>query len=170
MPIYNAIAAMSENRVIGERGHIPWRLPREYRWFKHRTMGGTLVMGRKTYESIGEPLPGRKTVVLSRSHSAIPGVEIRHGMDQLPAADSDDGTIWWVAGGTEIYQALLPQCHFLYLTRVKRQVSGDAFFPPFESMFEFDQLIHDCADFRVERWINQHRRDKHPVAPEAWPF
>ncbi len=65
MPTIHAIAAVSENRVIGNQGKIPWHLPDDFRWFKHKTMGATLVMGRKTYESIGKPLPGRKTVVLS---------------------------------------------------------------------------------------------------------
>ncbi len=60
---------MSENRAIGIAGKIPWHLPEEYRWFKHKTMGGTLIMGRKTFESIGKPLPGRQTVVLSRSRA-----------------------------------------------------------------------------------------------------
>ncbi len=67
MPTYQAIAAITQNRCIGDKGKLPWHLPQEYAWFKQKTMGGTLIMGRKTYESIGRPLPGRQTVVLSRS-------------------------------------------------------------------------------------------------------
>src|SRR5882762_8039845 len=69
MPIFNAIAAMSENRIIGNQGKIPWHIPDDFRWFKHKTMGGTLIMGRKTFQSIGKPLPGRETIVLSHRTS-----------------------------------------------------------------------------------------------------
>jgi len=76
MPLFHAIAAMSENRVIGDKGKIPWHIADDFRWFKHKTMGGTLIMGRKTFESIGKPLPGRKTIVLTRQPLNIPGVEV----------------------------------------------------------------------------------------------
>src|SRR5271155_5700800 len=100
MATFQAIAAMSENRVIGDRGKIPWRLPDDFRWFKHKTMGGTLIMGRKTFDSIGKSLPGRETVVLSRS-TAAPGVttcdlaSLDETLRRLPKP-------WWVCGGEEI--------------------------------------------------------------------
>src|SRR5271154_3909195 len=83
MPIFHAIAAMSENRVIGNQGKIPWHIPEDFRWFKHKTMGGTLIMGRKTFESIGKPLPGRKTVVLTRQPMEVPGVKVYHDATTL---------------------------------------------------------------------------------------
>src|ERR1700743_691878 len=107
MPFY-AIAAMSENRVIGDHGKIPWHLPADFRWFKHKTMGGTLLMGRKTFDSIGKPLPGRETVVISRG-AAVPGVttcdlnSLEETLRRLPKP-------WWICGGAEIYRELLRQC------------------------------------------------------------
>ena len=164
---FHAIAAMSENRVIGNHGKIPWHLPEDFRWFKHKTMGGTLVMGRKTFESIGKPLPGRKTVVLSRSSQAISGVipcrDIATLQADLPA---DSPT--WICGGAEIYAQLLPHCSVLYLTRVKRRVEGDAFFPAFEESYTLNQIIHETAEFQIERWINAGQVYK--AEQEAWPF
>jgi dihydrofolate reductase len=165
MPVFHAIAAMSENRVIGANGKIPWHLKDDFRWFKHKTMGGTLLMGRKTFASIGKPLPGRKTMVLTRGRMENPEVEICPDASSLPEISG----LGWVCGGAEIYRQLLPMCERLYLTRVKREVAGDTFFPAFEDEFRLDQVIHDEAEFRVERWINTAL-----VAAssefETWPF
>src|SRR5258708_5235853 len=123
MPIFHAIAAMAENRVIGHQGKIPWYLPEDFHWFKHKTMGGTLIMGRKTFESIGKPLPGRKTIVLTKSETLLPGVEICPDIRNLPSDNSwtaNGYDICWVCGGTQIYQQLLPKCFYLYLTCVKQ--------------------------------------------------
>ncbi len=167
MPIFHAIAAMSENRVIGDHGKIPWHLPEDFRWFKHKTMGGILVMGRKTFESIGKPLPGRKTAVLSRITSGLSGVTVYNNIETFKAETTSDVPNW-ICGGAEIYSQLLPQCTALYLTRVKRTVDGDAFFPPFEESFALNQIIHETAEFRVERWMNN--ADKFAYPPEPWPF
>ena len=167
MPVLHAIAAMSENRVIGAGGKIPWHLKDDFRWFKHKTMGGTLLMGRKTFESIGRPLPGRKTIVLTRGHIENPAVEICSSAASLPEISG----LGWVGGGAEIYLQLLPKCERLYLTRVKREVHGDTFFPAFEDAFRLDQVIHDEADFRVERWINSDLIVANDSTPfEPWPF
>jgi dihydrofolate reductase len=169
MPIFYAIAAMSENRVIGSQGKLPWNLPEDYRWFKHKTMGGTLIMGRKTYESIGEPLPGRETVVLTRSSKPLK-------VSTCPDISSLDQTLpplpkpYWVCGGVEIYRQLLKNCDLLYITQVKRIVAGDAFFPPFEDKFELDQTIHENELFRVERWKRLFHSERAPIEPEPWPF
>ena len=169
MPTFLAIAAMSENRAIGNLGKIPWHLPEEYDWFKHKTMGGTLVMGRKTFKSIGKPLPGRETVVLSHSSKTL-GVTTCHDMALLDSTLSTLPQPYWICGGVEIYRQLLRKCDVLYLTRVKRIVPGDAFFPPFEDKFELDQTIHENDDFRVERWRQLFLPDKKPREPEEWPF
>jgi dihydrofolate reductase len=169
MPILHAIAAISENRAIGYRGKMPWHLPEDYAWFKHKTTGGTMIMGRKTYQSIGKPLPGRETVVLSRS-AKFPGA---HGCDDLHLLAPLLATLpgpYWVCGGVEVYRALLRNCDVLYLTRVRRIVPGDAFFPPFEDKFELDQTIHENAQFRVERWRRLFLIDKTPLEPEEWPM
>ena len=165
MPVLYAIAAMSENRVIGDRGKIPWHLKDDFRWFKYKTMGGTLFMGRKTFESIGKPLPGRKTVVLTRGQIENPDVEICSTAASLPEISG----LGWVCGGAEIYLQLLSKCERLYLTRVKREVAGDTFFPAFEGTFGLDQIVHEEAEFRVERWINHALAPPAPE-PEPWPF
>ena len=151
MNTYKAIAAMSENRVIGNSGDIPWHLPEDFKWFKKTTMGAILVMGRKTYESIGRPLPGRDTYVLSRQPREIPGV---HSFTDLEALDhlKTDQTIW-IAGGGEVYKQMLHKCSELYLTRVHRTVEGDAFFPEFEDRFKLDSIIDKNDDFTIERWV-----------------
>ncbi|HAZ00531.1 MAG: dihydrofolate reductase [Puniceicoccaceae bacterium] len=151
MNTYKAIAAMSENRVIGNSGDIPWHLPKDFKWFKKTTMGAILVMGRKTYESIGRPLPGRDTYVLSRQPREIPGV---HSFTDLEALDhlKTDQTIW-IAGGGEVYKQMLHKCSELYLTRVHRTVEGDAFFPEFEDRFKLDSIIEKDGDFTIERWV-----------------
>jgi dihydrofolate reductase len=171
MPIFHAIAAMSENRVIGNQGKIPWHLPEDFRWFKHKTMGGTLIMGRKTFESIGKPLPGRKTVILSRTPQNISGVKSYDCIETLLSGEADTPNIW-ICGGTQIYEQFLPHCSVLYLTRVKRRMEGDALFPPFEQAYTLNQVIHETPEFRIERWFNTKRADLsfHHLADEPWPF
>ena len=150
-----AIAAMSENRVIGDSGRIPWHLPADFRWFRQVTLGGILVMGRKTFESIGKPLPGRETFVLTRSADPIPGVRTFGGIDALLAALRDDPRPAWVCGGSEIYSQLLPHCSDLFLTRVPITVPGDAVFPPFESGFVRIAEVLRTPEFHVEHWAHR---------------
>jgi dihydrofolate reductase len=166
MPPLHAIAAMSENRVIGSGGKIPWQLPLDFRWFKHKTMGSAMIMGRKTFESIGEPLPGRTSLVLSRHGGECPGARFFTNADQLLASLPADKPAW-VVGGAEIYRQFLPRCTFLYLSRVKTTAAGDVFFPEFEEKFALDQVIHENDGFRVERWW---RKGTPPEPPEPWPF
>jgi len=150
-PTFKAIAAMSENRVIGDAGDIPWHLPADFKWFKKKTMGAILVMGRKTYESIGRPLPGRETYVLSRQAREITGVHTFTDLAELDHLVTDQ-TIW-IAGGGEVYQQMLNKCSELYLTRVHRTLSGDAHFPEFEDAFTLEEIIEQNDDFTIERWV-----------------
>lgn len=147
---FKAIAAMSENRVIGNAGEIPWHLPEEFKWFKQATMGGMLIMGRKTYESIGEPLPGRETGVLSRQPLEIPGVTRLSDIHQIRTIQTDK-TIW-IAGGEEIYRQTLADCDEIFLTRVHRHCQGDTFFPEFENHFELVEILEKNPDYTIERW------------------
>jgi dihydrofolate reductase len=147
---FKAIAAMSENRVIGCGNKIPWHLPEDFKWFKQMTTGNVIVMGRKTFESIGRPLPNRETVVLSRGGFTHPSVRVVAALD---AADfAADPREVFICGGAQIYEQTLPLCSDLYLTRVKRAVEGDAFFPPFEHLFERAAIVSDKPDFRIEHW------------------
>lgn len=143
---------MSTNRVIGRGGHIPWHLPEDFKWFKRMTTGHILVMGRHTYEAIGKPLPGRTTLVLSRSLLSLPGVRILRSLDEIdPAAESREV---FICGGAQVYREALPRCSDLYLTVVKQEVDGDAFFPPFEAFYELKSLLQSSDAFEIRHYRN----------------
>jgi len=150
--ILQAIAAMAENRVIGHAGRLPWHLPEDFRWFKEKTMGQVLVMGRKTFESIGRPLPGRETVVLSGSGFAHPQVRTISRLEEL--AVKAGSRVHFICGGAELYRLALPYCSDLFLTLVKRSVEGDVFFPEFEDRFRLAAEILDRPEFRILHYCN----------------
>jgi len=158
---------MSENRVIGSGGRIPWHLPDDFKWFKQVTMGQILVMGRKTYESIGRPLPGRQTIVLSRQGFAADGVLTVPDVDSLLRRVQDDPREVFVAGGSEIYRLLLPSCGEVLLTRVRRVVEGDAVFPSFEADFRMAGVVLEHPDFVVERYERIDAATNPPVMPRT---
>jgi dihydrofolate reductase len=147
MKQFKAIAAMSLNRVIGAGNRIPWHLPEDFKWFKQMTTGHILVMGRKTFESLGRPLPNRETIVLSRSQFQFPGVRTVSDLNQIDRANESREI--FICGGAQIYQQTLPLCSDLYLTLVKREVAGDAFFPSFEKRFELVGEIRDTPEFKI---------------------
>jgi dihydrofolate reductase len=127
------IWAMDENRVIGLHNQLPWRLPEDLKFFKRMTMGHPIAMGRKTYESIGKPLPGRENIVITRDESYRPeGCVIMNSIDELMsyAAEKDDEV--FVIGGAEIFKEVLPKADKLYLTMIHDQFEGDTFFPVFD--------------------------------------
>jgi dihydrofolate reductase len=149
---FKAIAAMSLNRVIGQGPRIPWHIPEDFKWFKKMTVGQVVVMGRKTFASIGRPLPNRETIIVSRSGYAADGVRTVRSLNELdPSTEKRD---MFICGGAEIYAAALPLCSDLYLTHVKRVVDGDVFFPPFEHLFAATDVIEDNADFKIVRYRN----------------
>jgi len=123
------IVAMAANRVIGRGSEIPWHLPSDQQLFKRLTMGHTLVMGRKTYEAIGRPLPGRKTVVISRRPDfAAPGCLVARSLEAALAACRQEAKVF-IAGGGEIFKLAMPLADAVYLTTLARPVAGDVFFP-----------------------------------------
>ena len=127
------IAAVSENGVIGRGGRVPWHLSDDLRRFKRVTGGHTVIMGRRTFESIGEePLPGRRNIVVTRQADYSPrGVIVAHSLGHaLEEAGSDESV--FVVGGGEIYREALPHADRLDLTIVHAEVEGDAFFPEFD--------------------------------------
>jgi dihydrofolate reductase len=147
-----AIAAMAKNRVIGVSGRIPWHLPEDFRWFKKMTLGGTVVMGRKTFESLRKPLPNRRNMVLSRTAS-FPGVEVIRDIAALdPALLAAPDT--WIIGGSDVYAQTLPLCSDLYLSLVEGDFEGDAYFPPFEHGFVCLGTVEKHADFSVLHYQN----------------
>lgn len=125
------ICALADNRVIGRDNQLPWRLPADLRHFKQVTMGKPVVMGRRTYESIGKPLPGRTNIVLTRAGDFAPeGVLVAHDFDQAIAhAEQLGAEQCMIIGGAEIYALALPLAKRLYLTHVHADVDGDAHFP-----------------------------------------
>ena len=141
---------MSLNRVIGAENRIPWHLPEDFKWFKKMTTGQVIVMGRKTYESIGRPLPNRTTIVLTHSPAAMAGVQTIADLSQIdPTESAFSGREIFICGGAQVYAQALPLCSDLYLTLVKRTVEGDTFFPPFESQFELAEEVLDNAEFKI---------------------
>ena len=126
------IAAMSANRVIGNNNNLPWRLPADLKRFKSLTLGHHLIMGRKTFESIGQPLPGRTTVLITHQSGFAPaGVLVAHSIDQALHVVAGDDEVF-VAGGAQIYQQMLPRADRLYLTSIHEEFEGDTDFPEFE--------------------------------------
>ena len=123
---WKAIAAMARNRVIGDKGTIPWHLPEDFKWVKQCTLGQSIAMGRKTFASMGRPLPRRENIVISRSASEIPGCVVLPSLDAL-AEYQAEGDIW-IFGGAEIYRQALPRVHELFLTIVEMAPEGDTFF------------------------------------------
>ncbi len=144
------VAAQSLNRVIGNGPDIPWRVKGEQKLFKDITMGGTLIMGRKTFESIGRPLPGRETIIVTRN----PGYQIDqcHTSQSLTAAikmaDTFERPVF-VAGGGELYAQALPLADRLHLTVIQAEVDGDVFFPPVPDDFKLvrEQNFHSNIDY-----------------------
>ena len=147
MKPFKAIAAMSLNRVIGAGSQIPWHLPEDFKWFKQKTTGHVIVMGRKTFESIGKPLPNRETIVLSRGGFSHPGVRTISDLSELNLLAAERQV--FICGGGQVYAQALPLCSDLYLTVVKRTVAGDVLFPPFEDAFELVEEIRDTPEFRI---------------------
>jgi len=153
--LVSIVAAMSENRVIGRGGEIPWRLRDEQRAVRELTMGHCLIMGRKTWESVGRALPGRTSIVVTRNPNfslAIENVFVANDFDaalQIARERGDDEA--FVFGGEAVYALALPRADRLYLTTVHVETPGDAFFPAFDaSAWRLtDQSRHE-ADERNE--------------------
>ena len=156
-----AVAAMARNRVIGHANRIPWHLPEDFRWFKELTLGHVLVMGRRTFESIGRPLPGRETIVLTRSAWLHPGVRTAASLDTVTLPDGDPRRVF-ICGGAEVYRQALPLCADLYLTLVQREVEGDTFFPAFEDRFELVTELRATPDFKILHYRNRSPAESQP--------
>lgn len=146
-----AIAAMSPNGVIGANGTIPWKIPSELQFFRKTTLYSSVLMGRKTFQSIGHALPKRKNIVLSNSNISIEGTIVINSVDQIMQFG---GTVW-VCGGESIYQLLLPACRELYLSIINENYQGDAFFPNYKNFFQNPEIIHSDPLFHTEKMINK---------------
>jgi dihydrofolate reductase len=142
---FKAIVAMSLNRAIGKDNKLPWHLPEDLKWFKKLTTGNVIIMGRKTWESIGKPLPNRESIVVTQG--AIPGIRTVRSLSEIdPAADGRD---YYIIGGAQLFREGLRLCSDLYLTLVKRRVDGDVFLDSFEEQFRLQETILDNAEMSI---------------------
>jgi len=138
----SAIAAMSENRVIGLNNQMPWHLPADLKHFKTITLGYPILMGRKTFDSIGRPLPDRCNVVITRDVDFVaPGCVTANSIDTALSAVSYSNEIF-VIGGAALFQQMLPQISRLYLTVIHHEFQGDTFFPEINPA-EWNKLSHE---------------------------
>lgn len=155
------IVAVSRNGVIGIDNQLPWHLPEDLKYFKSVTMGKPIIMGRKTFDSIGRPLPGRTNIVITRDSSwQVDGVEVARTLAQAMAlgqlacaqADVDEAM---VIGGEQIYRMTLPAADRLYLTEVQAEVEGDAFFPEFDTKdwHQVSEQLPEVTDTHPYRFI-----------------
>ncbi len=127
------IVAMAKNRVIGREQRLPWHLPADLRHFKKITMGHPIIMGRRTFESIGRPLPGRKNIVVTRQRDfQAKGCEVVHSLEEaLRAAEPAEEA--FIIGGAELYRQALPLAEKIYLTLLDAEIEGDTFFPELDT-------------------------------------
>jgi dihydrofolate reductase len=148
----HAVVAMTPSRVIGKGNALPWHLPEDLKQFKKLTTGHAILMGRKTWESIGRPLPKRRNLVLSRSELDLEGAEVIHCPEDLVGLGLD--TEAFVIGGAEVYRLLLPYCRGIYLTQVFKEYDGDVFFPEFDGQFVKGETLFSNEDFETRYWEN----------------
>jgi len=142
------IAALSSNNVIGRNNDLPWHLSSDLKRLKALTMGHHMIMGRRTYESIGKPLPGRTFLVITRDPSfSAEGVRVVHSLeDAIQAVTNDDEP--FIAGGGEIFQQAIHRADRMYLTRVHVDLEGDAYFPDFDDVSEWQ--LTDSEHFEAD--------------------
>jgi len=145
--IISLIAAMDKNRVIGNKGKLPWTLPADLKYFKDNTKRKPIIMGRKTFESIGRPLPDRVNIIVTRDEDyKKEGCTVVHSAEEAIKAAGDVAEVM-VIGGSQIYKEFLPLANRIHLTKVDAEVDGDTYFP----------------EFKIEEWkevsYEEHERD-----------
>lgn len=153
-PRLSIIVAMAKNRTIGINNTLPWRCPEDLKHFKALTMGHHMIMGRKTFDSIGKPLPGRTTVVVTRNQNLkIEGCIIAHSLNEAIAACAGDDEIF-IVGGAELYVQALPLADTLYLTEIQQDIIGDAHFPA----------------INAQHWQEISRQSRSQIAPQVLDY
>jgi dihydrofolate reductase len=157
-PVLSILVAVSDNGVIGREGRLPWHLPDDLKRFKALTMGKPIVMGRRTFESIGRPLPGRVNLVLTHSPDwQADGVVVVHSLDeaiersrfaQIPTARDHGAREVCVIGGAAVFDLALSLASIIHLTRVRARIDGDTFFPPLdqETWRETERVEHPADE------------------------
>lgn len=129
------IVAMSRNGVIGKDGSMPWHIPEDLQYFKTLTTGHTLIMGRKTFESIGRALPNRLNVVLTKDPDyKAPGCQLVHSVEEVIKGYASEEKELFIIGGSTLYRAFMPYAKKLYITRIEATIEGDTYFPTFPTV------------------------------------
>jgi dihydrofolate reductase len=143
------VVAVARNGVIGRNNALPWRLPADLAHFKKVTMGHPVVMGRRTYESIGKPLPGRQNIVVTHNRGFVaPGCTVVGSLDEAWRAAGDAGEVS-IIGGTTLFEETLPMADVIHLTEVEADVQGDTFFPGFDrNQWQEKEVARHPADDR----------------------
>lgn len=164
--IRSFVVAVARNGVIGHTNGLPWRLPADLAFFKRLTMGHPIIMGRRTYESIGKPLPGRLNIVVTRSPGFhAPGTTVVASLDAAYRAAGDAAEIF-VIGGAQLYAAAFPTADRIYLTEVESEIEGDTHFPAFErSEWKETELERHGRDERHAHSMRIVRLDRKPAKP-----
>jgi dihydrofolate reductase len=139
--IVSQIAAMSENHVIGKDNQLLWHMPNDLKHFKNTTSGHTVIMGRKTFDSVGKPLPKRRNIIITRQHITIEGCEVVNSIEAALALCKDEDEVF-IVGGAHIYQQSLHLTDRIYLTIIHHQFEGDSFFPEI-SKNEWKEVSHE---------------------------
>jgi dihydrofolate reductase len=144
----SAVVAMAQNRVIGVNGQLPWKLPEDLKRFKSLTWGHPIIMGRKTYESIGRLLPGRQNILITRRKGyGVAGAQVAHSLEAALALCPQGTEEAFIIGGAEIYEMALPKIQRIYLTWIRKDIAGDTYFPEF-NMKDYREV--ESADFSAE--------------------
>lgn len=127
------LVAMDKNQLIGKDNDLPWRLPADLAYFKRVTMGHPIIMGRKTYDSIGRPLPGRENIIVTRDTSyKAEGCKVIHSIEEIVKMNQQTDQELFVIGGAEIFKEILPHSDRLYITEINEGFDGDTYFPTFD--------------------------------------
>jgi len=151
------IAAMAKNRVIGKDNQMPWYLPADFSWFKRCTMGKPIIMGRKTFESIGRPLPGRQNIIISRQQLSIEGVDVVSSIEKALSVAAKNHQEVMIIGGGSLYSSCLPMANKLYITQIDEEIEGDTYFPyiddswseTYREYYKKDNNNHYSMDFII---------------------
>jgi dihydrofolate reductase len=147
-----AMVAMTSDRIIGKGNDLPWHLPEDLKLFKRTTSGHPIVMGRKTYDSIGRPLPKRQNIVITRDRSwSAEGVDVVHSPEEVKGLELQDETVF-IIGGAEIYSVFLPHIDELLVSHVYQDYEGDTRFPEFAHFFSDYEVVEQFEAFELRRY------------------
>lgn len=151
-----AIVAHDPNRLIGANGDLPWHLPADLAFFKKTTSGHPIVMGRKTFDSIGRALPKRQNIVLTRDPNwSASDITVIHSPEEVKTLALTHSEPVFIIGGAEIYQQFMPLLDELLVTKVNTAYEGDTYFPEYESLFKSPETVLEEAEFSVLRFVKK---------------